>query len=67
ITTKMNRSSNNESIVNENNTNNYITETFDEPFRNWDAVNIAINTYAKQNSFVSIKMCKDLDSVDKTI
>ncbi|CAG8735026.1 21022_t:CDS:2 [Cetraspora pellucida] len=67
ITTEINRSSNNKSIVNENNTDNYIIEIFDKSFRNWNAVNIAINTYAKQNSFVVIKMRKDLNSVNKTI
>ncbi|CAB4407072.1 unnamed protein product [Rhizophagus irregularis] len=36
-------------------------------FKNWNAVETAVNTFAKNNGFVAIKFHKDLDIIDKTI
>ncbi len=36
-------------------------------FKDWDAVEIANNTYAKHNSFVTIKIHKDVDTINKSI
>ncbi|PKY47676.1 hypothetical protein RhiirA4_463007 [Rhizophagus irregularis] len=38
-----------------------------DTFKDWDAVETAVNMFAKYNSFVTIKFCKDLDIIDKTI
>ncbi|RGB35151.1 hypothetical protein C1646_759677 [Rhizophagus diaphanus] len=43
------------------------TLSVNDTFKDWDAVEIAVNTYAKQNGFVAIKSRKDLDAIDKTI
>ncbi|CAG8801922.1 14562_t:CDS:2 [Cetraspora pellucida] len=63
-------SDNKESITNESDTENDIIETnlkVGDIFRDWDAVDNAVNMYAKRNRFVVIKFHKDLDSVDKNI
>ena len=36
-------------------------------FEDWDAIEIAVNTYAKQNGFVAVKYRKELDAIDKSI
>ncbi|CAG8733729.1 20410_t:CDS:1 [Rhizophagus irregularis] len=38
-----------------------------DTFKDWNAVETAVNTFAKNNGFVAIKFCKDLDIIDKTI
>ncbi|CAG8667795.1 18487_t:CDS:2 [Rhizophagus irregularis] len=43
------------------------TLSVNDTFKDWDAVEIAVNTYAKQNGFVAIKSRKDIDAIDKTI
>ncbi|CAG8619180.1 3321_t:CDS:2, partial [Cetraspora pellucida] len=71
ITTEINvLSDNEESITNESDTENDIIETnlkVGNVFRDWDAVDNAVNMYAKRNRFVAIKSYKDLDSIDKNI
>ena len=57
---------NKESIsISEFNTNS--TLNTNDTFKDWDAVKIAVNTYAKQNGFVAIKYRKELDAIDKSI
>ena len=43
------------------------TLNVNDTFKDWDAVETAINTFAKCNGFVAIKFRKDLDIIDKTI
>lgn len=65
----LNGSPNSQENTNEIN-NTDTTETIlsiNGTFKDWDAVEIAVNTYAKQNGFVAIKSRKDLDAIDKTI
>ncbi|CAB5181869.1 unnamed protein product [Rhizophagus irregularis] len=38
-----------------------------DTFKDWDAVETAVNMFAKYNGFVAIKFHKDLDIIDKTI
>ncbi|CAB4429007.1 unnamed protein product [Rhizophagus irregularis] len=38
-----------------------------DTFKDWNAVETAVNTFAKNNGFVAIKFRKDLDIIDKTI
>ncbi|RGB32216.1 hypothetical protein C1646_763157 [Rhizophagus diaphanus] len=38
-----------------------------DTFKDWNAIETAVNTFAKNNGFVAIKFCKDLDIIDKTI
>ncbi|CAB4494651.1 unnamed protein product [Rhizophagus irregularis] len=38
-----------------------------DTFKDWNAVETAINMFAKNNGFVAIKFRKDLDIIDKTI
>ena len=42
-------------------------ENIDYTFKVWDAVEDFVNTYAKQKGFVTVKVCKDLNTIDKTI
>ena len=44
-----------------------MTLNVNDTFKDWDAVEIAVNTYAKQQGFVAIKYRKDLDAIDKSI
>ena len=60
-----NKLPNNEESVSTNNTNS--TLNVNDTFKDWDAVEIAVNTYAKQNGFVAIKYRKELDAIDKSI
>ena len=43
------------------------TLNVNDTFKDWDAVEIAVNTYVKQNGFVAIKYRKELDAIDKSI
>jgi hypothetical protein len=53
---------------NDENTNaNKVILKVGNTFKDWNEVDIIINQHAKQNGFVAIKFCKDLDEVDKTI
>ena len=38
-----------------------------DTFKDWDAVKVAVNVYAKQNGFVTIKYHKELDAINKFI
>ncbi|CAG8816411.1 15935_t:CDS:2, partial [Gigaspora margarita] len=53
--------------VDENTDANIIRLKVDDIFENWVEVDITINKYGKQNGFVTIKYCKDLDPANKTI
>jgi len=44
-----------------------MTLNVNDTFKDWDAVEIAVNTYAKQQGFVAIKYRKDFDAIDKSI
>ena len=69
ITSKINRlPSDEESEIDNTNTNTTeITLNVNDTFEDWNAVNVAVNMYAKQNGFVATKYRKDLDEIDKTI
>jgi hypothetical protein len=58
-----------ESNTNGSDLDNDTTETLkiNDTFKDWNAVEIAINTYAKHNGFVAIKARKDIDNIDKSI
>ncbi len=57
------------SNANGSNLDNNTTEILkvNDVFKDWDAVKIAINTYAKHNGFVAIKARKDVDVINKSI
>ena len=57
ITSEINRLPNNEEII----------LNINDTYEDWNAVDIAVNMYAKQKGFVAIKYRKDLDAIDKTI
>jgi hypothetical protein len=63
-----NGSNNTTEICNINNTTT-ITEilNINNTFSDWDAIEAAVNTFAKHNGFVAIKFCKDFNITDKTI
>ena len=69
ITSEINRlPSDEESEIDNTNTNTTeITLNVNDTFEDWNAVNVAVNMYAKQNGFVATKYRKDLDEIDKTI
>ncbi|CAG8665380.1 16254_t:CDS:2, partial [Cetraspora pellucida] len=46
---------------------NEVVLKVDDSFNNWDAVQVTVDSFAKQNSFVANKCRKDLDPVDKSI
>ncbi|RGB34081.1 hypothetical protein C1646_760958 [Rhizophagus diaphanus] len=52
--------------INDINVNKAILKVNDT-FKDWNEVNVIVNQYAKQTGFIAIKICKDLDDVDKTI
>jgi hypothetical protein len=53
---------------NDENTNaNKVILKVGDTFKDWNEVDIIINQHAKQNGFVTIKFCKDLDEVNKMI
>ena len=58
-----------ESNANDSDLDNDTTEILkvNDVFKDWDAVKIAINTYAKHNGFVAIKVHKDVNAIDKSI
>jgi len=58
-----------ENNANDSDFDNNTTEILkvNDVFKDWDAVKIAINTYAKHNGFVAIKARKDVDAIDKSI
>ena len=58
-----------ESNVNDNDLDNDTTEILkvNDVFKDQDAIEIAINTYIKHNSFVAIKARKDVDAINKSI
>ncbi|PKY57280.1 hypothetical protein RhiirA4_478236 [Rhizophagus irregularis] len=44
-----------------------MNENIPPEFKNWNEVDVIVNQHARQTGFVAIKICKDLDDVDKTI
>ena len=70
ITNEVNRLPNNEeSNTDEIDDTNTIEMTLNvnDTYEDWNAVDIAVNMYARQKGFVAIKRRKDLDAIDKTI
>jgi len=64
---KANKLPNNEESISTSEFNTNSTLNVNDTFNDWDAVEIAVNTYAKQNGFVAIKYRKELDAIDKSI
>jgi hypothetical protein len=68
ITGETNKLPNNEERISTSemdNTNSILN--VNDTFKDWDAVEIAVNTYAKQNGFVAVKYRKELDAINKSI
>ncbi len=51
---------------NKGNVNKIVLKVGDS-FNNWESIQIVIDSYVKQNSFMSNKCRKDLDQIDKSI